>query len=92
MTLKVNKTVLGELYVFKISVEPNSFKCICRQMGTEKNINGIISGCFTFILLMEDVELTGYVNAPKSEAPKKTIRELKLSKHNRISVKEYLSN
>jgi hypothetical protein len=60
-------------------------------MGREESVNGIISGCFTFIILMEDVELTGYVNAPKSEAPKKIIRKLKLSKENSNKIKEYFN-
>lgn len=91
MTIKVNKTVLGEPYIFKVTVEPNNFNCLVRQSCTERVINGIISGDFAFILLMEDLELTGYVNAVKSEAPKKMIRRLKLHKYTSRSIKEYFS-
>lgn len=89
MRVKIKKMVLGNEYIFRVEVFPNSYECTYRLQGTVNIYNGIICPNFKCISFKNPIVLEGYVNDYKN-APKKEVKGLKLSKENSLRVKEYI--
>ena len=91
MKLRIKKEVLGEGYLFYLTVRPKTTQCEVRLAGRNESIGGIISLEKRKVELLTPIELRGYIDGLAVNAKTKMIKELHLSKHNYFSVKEYLN-
>jgi len=91
MRIKIKKTVLGEGYIFYVTVSFNNLLYEVRLAGKNESITAVINLSERNIELSSPIEFRGYINGLSSQAPIKTIKKLPLSKWNYHSVKDYIS-
>lgn len=90
MLLKIKKMVLGEEYIFRVTIEPNNFECKFRIQGMETIHEGVICPNLKCIAFKMPIQLKGYIDGDSSSAPKKNVLGLMLSKENQYKVKDYI--